>query len=233
MKINLPLGQIKTRNNFFWSVVTTFSMILISCLTVSQVQGQNCTVNAGVDQTVCFNSTMTLSGVDNGLFQTGIITWSQVSGPSVTIVNPHNLITNVTGFSSNTAYTFMLSVKCLDGSLVTDLVNYTVKPITYANAGPDQTLCPGSGTLAANAPAAGETGLWTIVSGTGISITTPSSPTSAITVSQNGSSTVTLRWTITGSAVPLPQCVSQDDMIITNPGRWRDANYGRAQSNPE
>lgn len=225
---NLLFDRVK-RNNIYGSVITAIVIILISYLSMEQVQGQNCTVNAGVDQSVCVNSTMTLNGVSNGLFQgSGNITWSQVAGPSVTIVSPHSLTTNVTGFTAGSVYSFILSAKCLDGSLVTDLVNYTVKPITTANAGPDQTLCPGSGTLAANAPAVGETGLWSIVSGSGISVTTPSSPTSAITLSPNGSSNVTLRWTITGPAGS-PQCISQDDIIITNPGGVMPVTAGSNQ----
>jgi hypothetical protein len=66
---------------------------------------------------------------------------------------------------------------------------------TIANAGADQLGISGtSTTLAGNTPVEG-TGLWTIVSGSGGAITTPTSPTSEFTgVSGNS---YTLRWTIT------------------------------------
>ena len=55
---------------------------------------------------------------------------------------------------------------------------------TVANAGPDQTGAATCGlttvTLAANTPAVG-TGAWTITSGAGGTVTTPTSPTSTFT----------------------------------------------------
>jgi hypothetical protein len=84
-------------------------------------------------------------------------------------------------------------------------------PTTVSNAGPDQTGNPTCGlttvTLAGNPPTIG-TGLWSIISGAGGSITTPSSPTSNFNgVSGN---TYTLRWTITNGG-----CTSIDDVIIS------------------
>src|SRR5690606_14300071 len=48
-----------------------------------------------------------------------------------------------------------------------DDVIITVDEITVANAGADQDICIDNTTLAGNEPAAGETGLWTVTSGTG------------------------------------------------------------------
>ena len=84
-------------------------------------------------------------------------------------------------------------------------------PTTVSNAGPDQTGNPTCGlttvTLAGNPPTIG-TGLWSIISGAGGSITTPSAPTSNFNgVSGN---TYTLRWTITNGG-----CTSIDDVIIS------------------
>src|SRR5690606_30803554 len=48
-----------------------------------------------------------------------------------------------------------------------DEVIITVDEITVADAGADQDICIDNTTLAANEPATGETGLWTVTSGTG------------------------------------------------------------------
>ncbi len=65
---------------------------------------------------------------------------------------------------------------------------------TTSSPGSNQTSSGTSVTLAANTPVSG-TGAWTITSGTGGSITTPSSPTSTFT----GTGTYVLTWTITTS----------------------------------
>jgi hypothetical protein len=84
-------------------------------------------------------------------------------------------------------------------------------PATVSNAGADQT---GSSTcgltsvaLAGNTPTTG-TGAWSIVSGTGGTITTAASPTSNF--SGVAGNSYTLRWTITNGG-----CVSTDDVLIT------------------
>jgi hypothetical protein len=82
---------------------------------------------------------------------------------------------------------------------------------TTANAGADQTGTATCGlttiTLAGNAPSSG-TGAWTIVSGTGGTVTTPSSGTSTFTGTAGNS--YTLRWTISTGCSS-----STDDVIIT------------------
>jgi hypothetical protein len=89
---------------------------------------------------------------------------------------------------------------------------------TVSAAGPDQIICAGNmaicaplstatGVMAANTPGAGETGLWTKVSGSISSVTTTSSGTSAYTI-LTGSAV--WRWTITNGA-----CTSSDDITIT------------------
>ncbi|MFN5786034.1 MAG: beta strand repeat-containing protein, partial [Flavobacteriia bacterium] len=86
----------------------------------------------------------------------------------------------------------------------------TITPATItSNAGSDQTQCGnGSFTLAGNAPTSG-TGLWSITSGTA-SISSPSSPTSAVTGVPAGTS-ATLRWTVTDGP-----CLIFDEVILTN-----------------
>ncbi|MBP6978994.1 MAG: FISUMP domain-containing protein [Bacteroidales bacterium] len=89
------------------------------------------------------------------------------------------------------------SVRCLQGCWPQS---------TQANAGPDQLNIPGtSTTLAGNTPEYG-TGLWAIVSGTGGTIVTPTSPTSEFQgVADND---YTLSWTITTA------CGSSADTVV-------------------
>src|SRR6185369_11871200 len=63
---------------------------------------------------------------------------------------------------------------------------------TVAAAGPDQTICSTTGTLAGNTVAVG-TGAWTVLTGSA-TITVPSSEISGLTALGVGANT--LRWTI-------------------------------------
>ncbi len=94
---------------------------------------------------------------------------------------------------------------------VYDKTAVTVYPVpTTANAGTDQSLCGAtSATLAANPPVSG-TGLWTIASGSGGTIATPTVPGSTFT-GTNGS-TYVLRWTISNGT-----CISTDDVTVSFP----------------
>ena len=81
---------------------------------------------------------------------------------------------------------------------------------TTAAAGPDQSLCGAtSATLAANTPVSG-TGLWSIVSGAGGTIVSPTIPNSIFN-GTNGS-TYVLRWTISNGT-----CISTDDVTVSFP----------------
>jgi len=91
---------------------------------------------------------------------------------------------------------------------VTAVTTYTVP--TTAIAGPDQSLCGATGATLAGNPPSPYTGQWSIVSGTGGTITTPTSSTS--TFSGTNGSTYTLRWTISNGT-----CTSSDDVVIIFP----------------
>ncbi len=176
---------------------------------------QNCSVNAGVPQTICDNEQLFLQGSTSGLEQTGNIpTWSQVSGPSVTIVDPVDLNTEVTNISGGNTYTFRLSSTGDDGTLVIQDVVITVNVISESNAGSDASYCPGSESLSGNSLGTSETGEWTTDNTVGVTINDPTSPTSEITISGNNSGNATLTWTITNSN----GCTSSDDVVITNQG---------------
>ena len=83
---------------------------------------------------------------------------------------------------------------------------------TPANAGTDQTITCSvtTATLAGNS-VSGTTGAWSCITNCGgVTIVTPSSPTSQVTGLTVGTST-TLRWTITGAG----PCSTSDDVVLT------------------
>lgn len=197
----------------------TCSLLLILISISTPLQGQNCSVNAGVPDTVCQNEPLFLFGQKSGLFQgSGATTWSQVGGPAVLILHPDSLITEVSGFSGGNTYTFRLSTRCADGSLVFQDVTKYVSSISTANAGVDQISCPGAnvGTLSANSPGIGEKGTWSIIgTNRGVTIITPGSPVSSFSLSGANCGATTLVWTITDT---VDGCFSTDTMIIVNRG---------------
>ena len=106
------------------------------------------------------------------------------------------------------------------------VITFNQNPTTSA-AGPDQTGIATCGstsvTLAANAPTVG-TGAWSIISGAGGSVTTPSSNTSTFT--GTAGTTYTLRWTISNS----PCTASTDDVVITFNRNPTTATNGSTQT---
>ncbi|MBL0018552.1 MAG: HYR domain-containing protein [Bacteroidetes bacterium] len=112
-------------------------------------------------------------------------------------------------------------VSCTTSPRTAVTVNVTQNP-TASNAGPNQTLCGTSTTLAANSPASG-TGSWSIISGAGGSIATPGSASSGFSGVAN--TTYTLRWTVAN-----PPCASStDDVLVTFVGAPTTANAGPDQ----
>ncbi|MET1259864.1 gliding motility-associated C-terminal domain-containing protein [Flagellimonas sp. DF-77] len=214
-----------------------FLALLCSLAVLENVHAQNCTVNAGVDETICQNvSSFNLSGSATGLVQSGP-TWAQIAGPSASIVDPNDLNTQINGIIGGNVYTFRLSAQCTDGSTQFQDVNITVAPITIADAGQDISSCPdssGSLNLNANAPAnPGESGQWVVDGGNtaGVTITTPSSPTSAITLSAGSAGVTTLRWTISGpDYAPGQNCESSDTITVTNFGGQLPVDAGADQN---
>ncbi len=99
------------------------------------------------------------------------------------------------------------SLSDFHGIMVDDLCIMEISAGSKALAGPDQSDCINSFTMAANTPTAGYTGTWTVVSGNA-NITTPNSPTTEASISSGSSAT--LRWTVSDGT-----CSSYDDMVIT------------------
>ena len=183
-----------------------------------QVSAQNCTVNAGVPESICPGQKMVLKGVYTGLF-TSTAVWSQVGGPAVTIATPvisgSDITANVTGFSPGNVYTFRISARCQDGSQVFQDVVFTTLSATKATVGSNITSCPGLVTLSGNAVGAGETGDWSLISRAyGMTINTSSSPTSTVTLPTDSTASAVFKWTI----INVNGCASAAQMTVTNIG---------------
>ncbi len=188
-------------------------LILILSLSSTLITAQNCTVNAGVDGTYCLYDSIRLNGFKAGLLS-GPTRWSQVSGPSAIISNPLSLNTSIRGVTPG-VYVFNLRSRCADGSNANDQITITVLNTSKAMAGPDQVICPGNGTLAANLPGSGETGSWSFVQNNGrVVINSSSSNNSTFSTLNSNGGTSILRWTISNTN----GCSSSDDVSIINYG---------------
>lgn len=213
--------------------IIVFALFLISSF--QNVSAQNCSVNAGVPETICENASYMLSGSATGLIAGGP-TWSQVGGPSVIILAPTNLNTGVSGLTGGNTYTFRLSATCTDNSVQFQDVAITVLPITVASAGPDLSSCPdATGSLIVNGNAPnnpGETGSWSIVgdNDAGVTINFPNAASTTLTTAATSAGASTLRWTITGPTTGGISCESFDEITVTNFGGQQPVNAGPDQA---
>lgn len=210
-------------------------VLLILFFFPSYLFSQNCTVNANVDRTICPGGLSSLPSDQFYLLGTANSVnpylqspkWTQISGNAVNIVTPGLVQSLVSGAAPGNTYGFRLSAQCSDGSTVSDDVYITLLPITIANAGPDQTYCPGSYTLSGNIPEASESGNWSIkgANNAGVSINNPTSPNANFTISGTSAGSTTLRWTISATSGS-PICESYDEVVITTLGGVQPVTAG-------
>ncbi len=176
--------------------------------------GNPTVANAGADQNVC-GTTTTLAGnsVTNGH-------WSIISGAGGMISTPTS---NVSAFSGSAGATYTLRWTSSNGtcSNSTDDVIVSLKSQQTANAGSDQNVCGTTTTLAGNNLT---NGTWSIVSGAGGSIVTPSSNTSIFTGSAGIS--YTLRWSTNDGVCQ----TSIDEVVVTFYNNPTTANAGVDQT---
>ncbi|WP_166961061.1 DUF11 domain-containing protein, partial [Yeosuana marina] len=211
-----------------------FTLFLLFSFTT--VNAQSCTINAGLDQTICVNDTFQLDGNSPDTYAEGP-TWTQIAGPSVVISDPSIDDPIITGFSGGNTYVFQLSATCFNGDTPIQTVSVTVQPITIADAGTDMASCPdssGSLIINANTPGnAGEVGQWSVQggNGAGVVINQPNSATSTITLPEGSAGTTVLRWTITGPEyAPGQYCESFSEITITNYGGVDPVDAGPDQT---
>lgn len=162
--------------------------------------------NAGPDLRLCNQTQTTLNG-NAPSFGTGA--WTQTGGPVVTIVNPLQRNTQVTGLQPAQIYKFTWTISgpgaCPSSSDEVQIVS--TPAITQADAGMDQIVCSfTSGTqqvvLAGNVleNPTFEMGRWTLLSGPANSgiIVNPNDPRSVFSFTRSG--TYRLEWSINNNA---------------------------------
>src|SRR5690606_15927379 len=98
--------------------ISFLSVCFLLLFSTTNLNGQNCTVNAGIPRTFCANETIQLFGAVQGLPQAGTLLWTQVAGPSAIISNPNILNPTIIGAVGGSVYTFRISSRCVDGSFV-------------------------------------------------------------------------------------------------------------------
>ncbi len=153
--------------------------------------------NAGSDQQLCASSTSLAATPATGG------AWTLVSG-SGTLANASSATSGVTGLSNGVSV-FRWTIPGGACGNVSDEVSITVdSPPSTSNAGIDQSICSTVATLAANTPSSG-TGLWTVVSGSGLfaNANSPSTSVSGLSVGVN-----VLRWTISNGT-----CSASTDVV--------------------
>src|SRR5690606_24062468 len=148
--------------------------------------------DAGSDQTICTDQAQ-LSAQPLKAGEIG--EWSSV-GNTATITNVNDPATTVTGLSVGT-HVFIWSVKDVEdacGSQTDEVRIEVIGNLTQADAGEDQNICIDEATLAANAVGIGESGKWTVLSGSGnfADDTDPTTQVSGLAVGLNQ-----FVWTIT------------------------------------
>lgn len=205
-------------NVFRWSINNSPCPLSTDEVTIN-VSANPSSSNAGIDQNICFASpTATLNG-NNPAIGTG--TWTLVSG-SGTITNPSLRNTTVTSLGVG-ANVFRWTIGNSPCATKSDDVIINVSNIpTTSNAGPDQTICSSSATLAGNPPTVG-VGTWTLISGSG-TIANPTLRNSGVMGLGVGANV--FRWTITNA----PCAPSIDEITINVSGVPTVSNAGSDQN---
>ncbi|WP_406683381.1 gliding motility-associated C-terminal domain-containing protein [Seonamhaeicola sp. MEBiC1930] len=199
------------------SVFLLFPLVMFF-FSLNFANAQSCTINAGLDQTICVNEAFQLDGTTPDTYVSGP-TWRQVGGPTVIISDPSAEDPIITGAVAGNVYIFELSAECGNGDTPSQTVSVTVNAISIADAGADLASCPdnsGALSITGNSPSnAGETGVWTIEGSNngGVTIDNPNSASSTINLAETSAGSSTLRWTISGNG-----CTSYDEITVTNYG---------------
>jgi gliding motility-associated-like protein len=208
----LSVGQ----NIFVWTIQNGTCPSSRDTVTIDR-DATPTTASAGTDQTLC-SSTSTLSG-NTPTIGTGV--WSLVSGNG-TPTSPSLPNSPVTGLTVGTNV-FQWTITNGTCPSSTDQVNIIVDPFpTTANAGPDQTVCSSTATLAGNTPTTGS-GTWSVIAG-GATVTTPSSPTSGVTGLSVGQNVFV--WTTQNGTCPS----SRDTVTIDRDAMPSAASAGAGQT---
>jgi|GEM_PF-527838 len=163
------------------------------------------TANAGGNFSICDGSSVIIGGASAG---TPPLTFAWDNGASLSATNVGSPLASPT-----TTTTYTLTVTDANGCTDTDQSTVTVNSIPVADAGADQTICPGNSANIGTAAAAGNTYAWD--NAASLSSSTVANPVASPTVT----TTYTVTVTTTASG-----CTNTDQVTITvNPGATADA----------
>ncbi len=174
-----------------------------SCTSTDEVviaNNSTITSNAGLDQTLCEDSTLLFANIP----AYGVGTWSVVTG-SATFDNNNDYNTKV--YNVGRGDNVLKWVITNGGCSSSDEVTVTNNSPSNAIAGGDQTICGNTTFLQANNPTYG-TGTWSLVSGAATFANSNQNNTEVTNLNPGSN---TLRWTIENSG-----CTSSDDVVIYN-----------------
>ncbi|MCO6373085.1 Calx-beta domain-containing protein, partial [Roseivirga pacifica] len=159
---------------------------------------------AGADQETCNTSVTMAANAASGFRETG--TWSVVSGAGGSFADANSPTSTFTG-TKGVSYTLRWTISNGVCPISSDDVVVTLSDDVTANAGSDQNVC-GTNTFLGASFSTGSTGSWSILSGAGGTITTPTSATS--TFKGKVGTTYTLQWTENNGS-----CSDNDTVEIT------------------
>ncbi|PWL30321.1 MAG: hypothetical protein DCO95_10875, partial [Roseivirga sp. XM-24bin3] len=159
---------------------------------------------AGADQETCNTSVTMAANAASGFRETG--TWSVVSGAGGSFADTNSPTSTFTG-TKGVSYTLRWTISNGVCPISADDVVVTLSDDVTANAGADQNVC-GTNTFLGASFSTGSTGSWSILSGAGGTITTPTSAIS--TFKGKVGTTYTLQWTENNGS-----CSDNDTVEIT------------------
>lgn len=156
--------------------------------------------NAGQDREAIRNTLVTLDGTGS----TGPISsyqWIQIAGPEVDLVDADTATPSFVAPDNLVTLTFELTVNGEDESSSSDTVNIQIidtVPAPVANAGPNQTVQQGSTvTLSGTSAGVVSSVFWEQISGSGVQIINPASPTASF-IFPKQLETLVFRFTVIG-----------------------------------
>lgn len=205
--INMSTGVISSAvvGNSYTIQYTTPAGVCQSSSTSSVTYLALPTVGAGVDQTVCQGTPVTLSGTGASSF-----TWD-------------NTVVNATQFFPSVGTVVYTVTGTSNGCTNTDQVSVTVNPSPTVNAGTDQTLCNDGTTVTLTASGTGTTYSWNNGVSDGVAFA-PTVGTTAYTVTGTAAGcTATDMVSVTVNALPTVAmasfatvCATWDPFLLTN-----------------
>ena len=205
---------------FFKYLILIF--FLTAIFSMPESQAQFCSVNADIDEVICANHKMMLRGGLSGGEPGQVTVWSQIGGPTVNILHPDSLTTEVVNFLPGFTYTFRLSTVCSDGTRTFQDVKKKVLTVTTAEIlSGDLGGCPGvSNQLQGTIPAAGEKGRWIIIGKNlaGLNIANDSLYNSSFTLGSSSCGTTRIQWRIESGAEGKVCRSLSDTVLILNYG---------------